>query len=86
MPSWPINPTQPYIEPNPHHPGRGDARVRGTGISVWALVAYWQASGHDAAQTAMDYELPLEAVEAALTYYRQNQGAIDARLEANDAA
>ncbi|MCX6020182.1 MAG: DUF433 domain-containing protein [Chloroflexi bacterium] len=77
---------QQHIGPNPYRPGAGDVRIKGAGISVWAIIAYWQASGRDAARTARAYELPNEAVEAALDYYREHQAAIDARLEANDAA
>jgi len=72
-----------YLEPNPHKPGPADVWLKDYGVSVWALVGYWQAAGHDARRVAADYEVPLEAVEAALAYYKRNHAIIDARLAAN---
>ncbi len=85
MPDVHVDLIQKHIEENPHRRGRANVRIVGTGIPVWALVAYWQGAGHDVARVAADYELPVEAVEAALAYYRENQAVIDARLEANEA-
>ncbi len=86
MPDVHVDLIQKHVEQNPYHPGRGEARIIGTGIPVWALVAYRQAAHGDIARVATDYELPVEAVEAAMVYYEQNRAAIDARLEANEAA
>ncbi|MBI4494497.1 MAG: DUF433 domain-containing protein [Chloroflexi bacterium] len=72
-----------YIEPNPHRPGVDEAWVGTYGVPVWALVGHWQAIGQDADQVAQDYEVPREAVEAALAYYRRHKEAIDARIAAN---
>ena len=72
-----------YIEPNPYHPGIADARLRGYGVSVRALIAYDEAVHHDVDRVARDYRLPREAVEAALAYYRQHQDVIDARRAAD---
>jgi|DewCreStandDraft_2_1066082.scaffolds.fasta_scaffold00347_4 uncharacterized protein (DUF433 family) len=72
-----------WIEPDPHLPDPAEVRVRGTGIHVWAIVGQWQAADRDVAAVAQDYELPIEAVEAALAYYRRQQCLIDARLAAN---
>jgi uncharacterized protein (DUF433 family) len=74
-----------YIEPDPYHPGPDGARLKDSGVPVWALVGHWQAVGHDRARVAADYELSATAVEAALAYYRHHTAAIDARLEANAA-
>jgi len=52
-------------------------------VSVWALVGYLEAVHGDVSRVADDYRLPLEAVEAAVTYYRQYKQLIDDRLEAN---
>jgi len=38
----------------------------------------------DEAAVAADYHVPEEAVAAALAYYRQHKGDIDARLAANN--
>jgi uncharacterized protein (DUF433 family) len=72
-----------YIEENPAKPGPADARLIGYGVPVWALIGYLPAVGRRAQSVAADYDLPLEAVEAALAYYKQHQSAIDARLAAN---
>lgn len=74
-----------YIEPNPHKGGLAEARLVDYGIAVWALIAYWQGVQGDAAQVANDYDIPREAVEAALAYYRRHQNVIEARLAANAA-
>ena len=63
------------------------AALNATGVAVWAIVGYWRvAAGGDEEQVAADYEVPVEAVRAALAYYRRHREAIDAHLAANDAA
>ena len=69
-----------YIEQDPIRPGPASVRLRASGVSVWALVAYYQAAGNDLERVAADYQLPREAVEAALAYYRCHQASIDARI------
>lgn len=71
---------QCYIEPNPHKPGAAEARLRKSGVSVWAIVDYWYGVNFDKTQTAQDYDLPAEAVDAALAYYKKHKALIDARL------
>lgn len=73
-----------YIERHPHKAGRAEVVIKGTGVPVWALVGYWQGVG-DVKKVADDYELPIEAIEAATEYYRQNKAVIDNRLEENQA-
>jgi uncharacterized protein (DUF433 family) len=72
-----------WIEPSPYLPGVDEARIRETGVPVWALIGYLPAVGDDPARVAHDYELPVEAVQAALAYYRKHRPAIDARLAQN---
>jgi uncharacterized protein (DUF433 family) len=78
-----------YVEETPHYPGPADARLKEFGTAVWALVGYLkQAVAGDVAQAAKDYDVPLEAVQAALAYYRQDEGRrklIDARITSNAA-
>ncbi|MBI3979903.1 MAG: hypothetical protein HY331_17145 [Chloroflexi bacterium] len=50
------------------------------------LIGYWQNVEGDFARTAEAYDVPLQAIEAALAYYEKHRSAIDARLAANDAA
>lgn len=75
-----------YIEPDPLRPGTMHARLGDYGVSVWALVAYYQAAQGDIDLVAADYDLPREAVEAALAFYRQHKASIDARIAEHDAA
>ena len=72
-----------YVAPNPNKPGRDEAWLDEYGVSIWALIGHYQAAGRDAAYTAQAYEIPLEAMHAALAYYHQNQAVIEARLDAN---
>jgi uncharacterized protein (DUF433 family) len=65
--------------------GRADARLRTYGVPVWALIGQLRVLDGDVDQVARDYELPREAVEAALAYYRRNKEYIDARLLLNSA-
>jgi uncharacterized protein (DUF433 family) len=74
-----------YVEPNPHHVGPADVRLREHCVPVWALVGYWKAAEGDVERVAADYRLPREAVEAAIAYYKRNQAVIDARIAANAA-
>ncbi len=60
------------------------ARLAGSGVEVWALIGYLRAYSVD--ETAVDYDLPRAAVEAALAYYDRHRAVIDARLTLNDAA
>ena len=74
-----------YIEQDPHHPGPADVRLKESCVPVWAIIGYYQATGRDPQRVAQSYEVPLEAVQAALAYYRQNQALIEGRLAANTA-
>ena len=74
-----------YIEPNPISPGSEEARLARFGVPVWALVAHLRAVEEDIERVAQDYDLPVEAVRAALAYYRQHKAAIEARIAANAA-
>ena len=74
-----------YVEPNPHHPGPADVRLREYCVPVWALIGYWKAAEGDVERVAADYRLPREAVEAAIAYYKRNRAVIDARIAANAA-
>src|SRR5438094_6166947 len=71
-----------YIEPDPHRPD--DARLRKYGVSIWTLIGYWRdVVDRNVEQVAEDYEIPVEAVRAALAFYEQHRKLIDARLALN---
>jgi uncharacterized protein (DUF433 family) len=73
-----------HIELDSFRPWPGDARLRGSGVHVWALVGYYlNAVDEDATRVAHDYDVPLKEVEAALAYYRRHKCEIDARLAQN---
>ena len=75
-----------FIEVNPRWPAPEDAQVIGAGVSVWALIAHYHAVGGDKAKVAAAYDLPEQAVEAAVQYYERHRALIDARLALNAAA
>ena len=75
---------QRYIEENPLQPGPADARLKDYGTALWALISYLdRAVDGDIEQAAVDYDVPVEAVHAALAYYRRHQAPIDARILLN---
>jgi uncharacterized protein (DUF433 family) len=61
----------------------------GRGVHVWALAGYFRgADGPTDAYVdgaARGYDLPREAVLAALAFYRRNQAVVDDRMDANAA-
>jgi len=71
------------LEPDPRYLGAAEVRLKGYGVSVWAIVGYWKASPGDLTDVAAGYDVPVEAVEAALAYYHRNREIIDARLDLN---
>jgi uncharacterized protein (DUF433 family) len=74
-----------YVEEDPRRSGPADARLRDSGVPVWALVAQLPAFDGDPARLASSYDVPLDAVKAALAYYRRNKKLIDARIALNAA-
>lgn len=55
----------------------------GSAVPVWALIGYLDAVGSDLQQVARDYDVPLEAAEAAIAFYRCHKILIDARIAAS---
>lgn len=74
-----------YIEMDPYKSGQDHARIVDVGVSVWAFISHLHAVGDDLIQAAEDYELPREAAEAAVHYYRRHKSLIDARITVNEA-
>jgi len=72
-----------YIEQDPAGLGVGGARTKAEGVSVWALIGYLEALDGDLDRVARDYELPPDAVRAALLYFHRNPTVIAARIEEN---
>lgn len=84
------------VGPDKHRPGSDRVRLIAEQIPVWALIGHVGAlagttepdavSDEVLTQVAFDYDIPNEAVQAALLYYREHRCAIDTLLEANAAA
>jgi uncharacterized protein (DUF433 family) len=85
MPSKENRLIETFVERDPYAPEVEEARIVGYGVPVWALVGHAQATGGDSEEVARDYDLPREAVEAAMAYYRRHKAAIDTRIAANAA-
>lgn len=71
-----------HIKRDPYKPEPAEARLADSGVSVWAIIGYLPAVDGDIERAAQDYEIHPDAVRAALAWYRQHRGAIDARLAA----
>ena len=72
-----------WIEPHPSKGSAAEARLKDSKIAVWAIIGQLRAEGRDVPRVAEDYEVPVEAVEAAPAYYDQHRAVIDDRLRAN---
>lgn len=73
-----------YIERDPDKGSRSEARLKHYCIHVWALIGAYQAEGCDAERVAEGYSIPIDAMHAALAYYKRYRELIEDRLEAND--
>jgi uncharacterized protein (DUF433 family) len=75
-----------HVAPDPAGRGAAYAYLKDYGPSVWALIGYLggDAAG-DVERVAADYEVPAEAVRAALAYYARHKALIDAKLLLNAA-
>ena len=72
------------IEVDPYHPGPANARLRRSGVPVWAVVGYYlYAAEKDEGVVARDYDLSAGEVRAALRYYRKHRPEIDGRIADN---
>src|SRR5258708_32970211 len=72
-----------WIEPDPNHSGAYNVWIVEYCVPVWALIGYLEAVENSVDRVAQDYDIPVEAVRAAMAYYRKNKEIIDARLGAN---
>ena len=60
-----------------------EARIKGHGQHIWALVGFGQSVNNDPAQIAAGYNLPIEAARAAMAYYQRYRAIFDYRLAEN---
>ena len=90
--------TLPLVGADPHRPGPARGRLGDEQIPIWAIVGQIHAiSGVDdlfareegdrvfeaIVQVASDYDVSIEAILAAVAYYRMHREAVDALLQAN---
>jgi uncharacterized protein (DUF433 family) len=74
-----------HLEPDPADPDAAAWRLKERAVPVWAIIGALTESGDNARQVAADYGVSVQAVAAALAYYRRHRCLIDARLAANAA-
>jgi uncharacterized protein (DUF433 family) len=74
-----------FLEADPADPDPAAWRLKERSVPVWAIVGALTEEVDNVAQVAADYGVSVQAVAAALTYYRQHANLIDARLAANAA-
>jgi hypothetical protein len=65
--------------------GRADARLKASGVSVWAIVAFFRVYDNNLTAVADHFSISEVEVEAALAYYRRNKKYVDARIILNEA-
>lgn len=63
--------------------GSAGARLRESGVEIWALVAQLPAMDGNVARLASAYGVPAEVVQAALAYYQRHKELIDAQIALN---
>ena len=59
---------------------RAEARLRDYGVSVAGLIINRRVNGYSLDELAESFDLPREAVDAAMAYYRKNKKYVDARV------
>lgn len=74
---------QRYIELDPYRPAVYEAQTRDEGIPVWVLVSSVDAADGKIQAVADSYEIPAEAVEAAILFFMLHRAEITARIEGN---
>jgi hypothetical protein len=75
-----------HIGVDPHRTGLGRVRLIDFGVPLWALVAHLQSVEGNIEQTAIEYNVPVEAVRAAKAYYDAHPEYIDAFILLNRSA
>lgn len=81
-----VSPIDREIEGDLRRPGPANARLRPSGVPVWAIVGYdLDVANGDEVAVARAYDVSLDAVRAALKFYALHQAEIDARREDNRA-
>ena len=74
-----------WLEQSPHHPEPAESWVLPRCVPVWSVIRQLELEYGKPEGVAEAFELPVEAVEAAVAYYRRHQSDIDARIRENRA-
>jgi uncharacterized protein (DUF433 family) len=69
-----------WVETAPAYSSPDRARIIDHGVSVTALITQLQLEGGDADAVLEVYNLPAEALAAAIAYYERHRSVIDARI------
>ncbi len=69
-----------WLEPRPQKMTR-QLCIKGRNMTVWHLVYHIVIGSRSPEEVAQDLDLPLEAVQEALSYYHENKDMIDAETE-----
>lgn len=72
-----------YVEIDRLRPSAAQARIKGYGMNVWALIAALGGDDGDVAEVARSYQVPVEVVLAALAYYQRHKTCIDVLIRAH---
>lgn len=69
-----------WVEPNPHTAALAEAWVLPHCVSVWTVIRQLELDAGQIADVAGAYDIPDEAVQAAIAYYHRHKQEIDARI------
>jgi uncharacterized protein (DUF433 family) len=75
-----------HTAPDPDRGGKAYARVKPSGIPIWALIGALPGAGNEPREVARIYDISEAEMEAALVYYRRHRKYIDAVLLLNEDA
>ena len=70
-----------YIEPHPRKRDPAEARLVHSGTPVWSLIGYLIGVDWDRERTARDYDIPIEAVDAAIAYYYAHEADLNPQIQ-----
>ena len=74
-----------WIESNPDRPDPAHAWVLPRHVSAWVVIGQLQLEDGNVETVADAYELPPQAVQAAMAFYRRHRTIIDERIAAHRA-
>lgn len=72
-----------FIRLDPSRPTPDEAIVLPSEVKVWAVIGDLRTNDGDVPCTAAGYDLPEDAVRAAIAYYEHHRILIDNRLDRN---